>query len=145
MKITNSLKQLAILVLALGVAVGCASKSTKEPIASKDIVSADISDISDTSDTSGNGGSSYTVVSGDNLWNIASSSSIYGDPYKWPLIYKANKSKISDADLIRPGQVFDIDQSPSSGEVSAAVNHAKTRGSWSVGAVEASDTAYLSQ
>ena len=65
-------------------------------------------------------------------------------PYKWPLIYKANKSKISDADLIYPGQNFDIDQSPSSGEVSAAVNHAKTRGAWSVGAVEASDTAYLS-
>jgi LysM repeat protein len=142
MKITNSLKQLAILVLALGLAVGCASKATKEPTASTDTTPADTSD---TDTSSSNGGSSYTVVSGDNLWNIASSSSIYGDPYKWPLIYKANKSKISDADLIRPGQVFDIDQSPSSGEVSAAVNHAKTRGSWSVGAVEASDTAYLSQ
>ncbi len=141
MKITNSMKQLAILVLALGLAVGCAStKTKKEPTASTDTTPADTSDTS-----SGNGGSSYTVVSGDNLWNIASSSSIYGDPYKWPLIYKANKSKISDADLIYAGQVFDIDQSPSSGEVSAAVNHAKTRGSWSVGAVEASDTAYLSQ
>jgi LysM repeat protein len=144
MKITNSLKQLAILVLALGLAVGCASTKTKEePTASTETTPADTSDTTD--DTSSMGGSSYTVVSGDNLWNIASSSSIYGDPYKWPLIYKANKSKISDADLIRPGQVFDIDQSPSSGEVSAAVNHAKTRGSWSVGAVEASDTAYLSQ
>ncbi len=30
MKITNSLKQLAILILALGVAVGCASKSKKD-------------------------------------------------------------------------------------------------------------------
>jgi LysM repeat protein len=140
MKITNSLKQLAILVLALGVAAGCASTKSKEDQAAKDTAPA-----ADTSDKSGNGGSSYTVVSGDNLWNIASSSSIYGDPYKWPLIYKANKSKISDADLIYAGQVFDIDQSPSSGEVSAAVNHAKTRGSWSVGAVEASDTAYLSR
>jgi LysM repeat protein len=140
MKITNSLKQLAILALALGVAAGCASTKTKE-----DQTAADTSGADTASDTAGNGGSSYTVVSGDNLWNIASSSSIYGDPYKWPLIYKANKSKISDADLIYAGQVFDIDQSPSSGEVSAAVNHAKTRGSWSVGSVEASDTAYLSQ
>lgn len=142
MKITNSLKQLAILVLALGVAAGCAStKSKEEPAAAAP-------EPAPAADTSGNGKdsfSSYTVVSGDNLWNIASSSSIYGDPYKWPLIYKANKSKISDADLIYAGQIFDIDQSPSSGEVSAAVNHAKTRGAWSVGAVEASDTAYLSQ
>jgi LysM repeat protein len=141
MKITNSLKQLAILVLALGVAVGCATKTTKEePTASTEPTPPP----ADTSDKNSSD-STYTVVSGDNLWNIASSSSIYGDPYKWPLIYKANKSKISDADLIYAGQVFDIDQSPSSGEVSAAVNHAKTRGSWSVGAVEASDTAYLSQ
>jgi nucleoid-associated protein YgaU len=139
MKITTSLKQLAILILALGVAVGCASTKPKNTSAATD----NTAKTADTADKSGNG--SYTVVSGDNLWNIASSSSIYGDPYKWPLIYKANKSKISDADLIRPGQVFDIDQSPSSSEVSAAVNHAKTRGAWSVGAVEASDTAYLTR
>lgn len=141
MKITSSLKQLAILVLALGVVSGCASTKSKE-----DQAAQDTAPVADAGDQKDNGSfNSYTVVSGDNLWNIASSSSIYGDPYKWPLIYKANKSKISDADLIYPGQVFDIDQSPSSSEASAAVNHARTRGAWSVGAVEASDTAYLSQ
>lgn len=88
---------------------------------------------------------SYEVVVGDNLWNIAGSSSVYGDPFSWPLIYKANKSKITDADLIYPGQVFDYDMSPSSFEVDAAVQHAKTRGAWSVGAVEASDEAYLAR
>lgn len=142
MKITTSLKQLAILILALGVAVGCASKSKKEePVAQAPAPAADTSD----DDMQKSSFGSYTVVSGDNLWNIASSSSIYGDPYKWPLIYKANKSKISDADLIYPGQVFDINQSPSTSEANAAVNHARTRGAWSLGAVEASDTAYLSQ
>ena len=89
--------------------------------------------------------STYEVVAGDNLWNIAGSSSGYNDPYQWPLIYKANKGKINDADLIYPGQVFDIDGSPSSSDVAAAINHAKTRGAWSVGAVEASDEAYLAQ
>lgn len=143
MKITTSLKQLAILILALGVAVGCAStKSKEEPAAAAEPAPAPETDTAE--ETSGSFGS-YTVVSGDNLWNIASSSSIYGDPYKWPLIYKANKSKISDADLIYPGQIFDINQSPSASEASAAVNHARTRGAWSLGAVEASDTAYLSQ
>ena len=37
---------------------------------------------------------SYTVVRGDNLWNISGKSSIYGDPYQWPLIYKANRDQI---------------------------------------------------
>lgn len=88
---------------------------------------------------------SYEVVAGDNLWNIAGKGSVYGNPYEWPLIYKANKGKIKDADLIYPGQMFDINKSPSADEVDAAVNHAKTRGAWSVGAVEASDEAYLGQ
>lgn len=88
---------------------------------------------------------SYTVRSGDNLWNIAGKSSVYGDPYQWPLIFKANKGQINDADLIYPNQVFDIDTSPSSSDVNAAINHAKTRGAWSVGTVESSDSSYLSR
>lgn len=87
----------------------------------------------------------YEVVAGDNLWNIAGQSSVYGNPYQWPLIYKANRGKINDADLIYPGQVFDIDTSPSADAVDAAVNHARTRGAWSIGSVEASDEAYLAQ
>jgi hypothetical protein len=88
---------------------------------------------------------SYEVVAGDNLWDIAGKGSVYGNPYNWPLIYKANKAKITDADLIYPGQVFDYEVSPSADDVEAAVNHAKTRGAWSVGAVEASDEAYLAR
>jgi hypothetical protein len=139
MKKTNFSIQLAILVMMFGLATGCAGTKSKETQIAKDTASP-----ADTAADRG-GMSSYTVVSGDNLWNIAGSSSIYGDPYKWPLIYKANKSRISDADLIYPGQVFDIDQSPSSGEARVAVNHAKTRGAWSVGAAEVSDTRYLAQ
>lgn len=85
----------------------------------------------------------YQVVRGDNLWNISGKPNIYNNPYQWPLIYKANSTKIKDADLIYPGQVFDI-SSASSAEVDAAIRHAKTRGAWSLGAVEASDKAYLS-
>jgi len=87
----------------------------------------------------------YSVVTGDSLWSIAGKSDTYGNPYQWPLIYKANSSKIKDADLIFPGQEFEIDSNPSDADVSAAVNHAKTRGAWSIGATEASDKAYLSK
>ncbi|HHC71903.1 MAG TPA: LysM peptidoglycan-binding domain-containing protein [Thiotrichales bacterium] len=86
---------------------------------------------------------SYTVERGDSLWGIAGKGDIYGDPYQWPLIYKANADKIEDADLIFPGQQFDIDTAPGADEVAAAVRHAKTRGAWSLGVVEESDRAYL--
>jgi LysM repeat protein len=131
----------AILISVLVLITGCAgSKSKETQIANKTDASANTA-----GKNGGNEFGSYTVVSGDNLWNIAGSNSIYGDPYKWPLIYKANKSRISDADLIYPGQTFDIDQSPSSDAASAAVSHARTRGAWSVGAVEAADTRYLAR
>jgi LysM repeat protein len=87
---------------------------------------------------------SYTVVSGDNLWNISGQSAVYGNPYQWPLIYKANSDQIKDADLIFPGQEFSI-PSATAGEIDAAVEHAKTRGAWSIGAVEESDQNYLAQ
>ena len=50
----------------------------------------------------------YLVVSGDSLWGISAQDTIYGDPYLWPLIYKANSGQIKDADLIYPGQYFYI-------------------------------------
>jgi nucleoid-associated protein YgaU len=44
----------------------------------------------------------------DCLWRIAGYSEIYGDPFRWPEIYSANKQEIKDPDLIYPGQVFQI-------------------------------------
>lgn len=55
------------------------------------------------------GGSSqrtYTVVSGDNLTKI--SKRFYGTGSKWQTIYNANKDKISNPNLIYPGQVLVI-------------------------------------
>jgi nucleoid-associated protein YgaU len=88
---------------------------------------------------------SYTVVRGDSLWGISGRSEVYGNPYQWPLIYKANRSQIKDADLIYPGQQLDIDRAASAMEIDAAINHARTRGAWSLGVVEDSDMAYLSR
>lgn len=48
----------------------------------------------------------YTVVSGDCLWNIAKR--FYGNGSRYPDIFNANKDKISNPNLIYPGQVLVI-------------------------------------
>ncbi len=53
---------------------------------------------------------SYTVVKGDCLWNIAKKKDYYGNGFAWPKIYKANRDKIKNPDLIYPKQVFTIPQ-----------------------------------
>lgn len=50
----------------------------------------------------------YTVVKGDCLWNIAKKKDFYGNGFAWPNIYKANRDKIKNPDLIFPKQVFKI-------------------------------------
>lgn len=85
----------------------------------------------------------YQVVRGDSLWSISGQQEVYNNPYQWPLIYKANRDQIKDADLIHPGQVFGVDRNPSAAEVDAAVNHARNRGAWSVGVMEKRDRDYL--
>lgn len=44
----------------------------------------------------------------DCLWNIAKKKRFYGDPWKWKRIYRANRDKIEDPDLIYPGQRLSI-------------------------------------
>jgi hypothetical protein len=50
----------------------------------------------------------YTVVRGDHLWGIAKKSEHYGNGFAWPMIYKANRDKIKNPDLIYPQQVFTV-------------------------------------
>jgi LysM repeat protein len=85
----------------------------------------------------------YTVVPGDHLWGISSRAAAYGNAQEWPLIYRANQDRIQDADLIYPGEVLVIQKEPTAAQVAAAVRHARTRGQWKLGAVEASDRTYL--
>ncbi|MEJ2653865.1 MAG: LysM peptidoglycan-binding domain-containing protein [Acidihalobacter sp.] len=87
--------------------------------------------------------SSYSVVKGDTLWGIAGKTDIYGNPFEWPLIYKANAAKIHDPDLIYPGQDFTINRQASQAQIDAAIHHAKTRGAWKLGEPTASDLDYL--
>ena len=48
----------------------------------------------------------YTVVSGDSLSKIAKK--FYGNGNAWKAIFEANRDKISNPDLIQPGQVLRI-------------------------------------
>ena len=55
----------------------------------------------------GDGGeTSYTVVSGDCLWNIAYE--VYGTGTRWTVIYEANRDTIRDPGMIHIGQVLTI-------------------------------------
>ena len=49
-------------------------------------------------------GNSYTVISGDNLWDIAVRA--YGDGYRWVDIAEANN--LANPDLIHRGNVFKL-------------------------------------
>lgn len=54
----------------------------------------------------------------DCLWRIAGYPFVYGDPWKWPRLYEANKDKLPEPDnphLIHPGMVLSIPSLP--GEV----------------------------
>lgn len=76
----------------------------------------------------------HIVIKGESLWWIAEYKQIYNDPFQWPLIYKANRSKIHDPDLIFPDQNFVIPRTPEVTDemVREAIQFARNRGSWSL-------------
>ncbi len=48
------------------------------------------------------------AIDRDCLWNISQKDYIYGDPWQWKKIYRANTDQISDPDLIYPNQILNI-------------------------------------
>ena len=140
MKKPTAIKHLGLMLLVSSFAVGCASTTEEAPQDEPAVVESTPEPVAQDSASM-----NYEVSRGDNLWDISGKPSVYADPYQWPLIYKANSDQIKDADLIYTGQVFTVDTAPSSSDVSAAVQHVRTRGSWSVGVVEESDQAFLGQ
>ncbi len=87
--------------------------------------------------------SAYVVQAGDHLWGISSQPKVYGDPYQWPLLFKRNRADITDADLIYPGQMVQIERDMSDAQIQEAIDHARSRGAWVLGVVEGSDLRYL--
>ena len=143
MKKPTAIKNLGLMLLVSSFAVGCASTTEEapqeEPAAVEPAAPAPVAQEPEVTTMN------YEVSQGDNLWDISGKPSVYADPYQWPLIFKANSDQIKDADLIYPGQVLTVDTAPSSSDVNAAIQHARTRGSWSLGVTEESDQAFLAQ
>lgn len=68
---------------------------------------ADFSDVSGSSASApASDERTYTVKAGDSLSRIAQQE--YGDASQWQRIYEANRSTISNPDLIHPGQVLHL-------------------------------------
>jgi nucleoid-associated protein YgaU len=62
----------------------------------------------------------YVVQKGDTLWEISGKSSVYGDSFSWPLLFKINRDLIQDPDLIYPDQKLAFDKSVSAEETANA-------------------------
>jgi hypothetical protein len=90
--VTVNQKRTYLCVIAAGMlAAGCASNKPEakpEPTPAP-VVKADNSPKA-----------SYVVKKGDSLWKIASKKKVLGDPFAWPLIFKANRDQIQDPDFI---------------------------------------------
>ncbi len=86
----------------------------------------------------------YTVVRGNSLWAIAGKSSIYGNSFEWPLLYRSNAGKIHNPDLIYPNERLKVVLNPVKSAVKSAVRYARTRGPWRNGQALPKDRAWLS-
>lgn len=131
----------AIALSAATLAVGCATSKTAPktpapaaaaPAAAAPAMAAPQNDV-------------YTVVAGDCLWCISGKSEIYNDPYQWPVLYRANRDQIKDADLIYPGQELTVDRNASDATKAAADSHARNRGAWAIGVTEETDKEFLAK
>jgi hypothetical protein len=91
----NSLALVAAMA-ALG-AAGCAGHKTVPETAPTPEAAVSSPGASDASTA---GRSSYVVKKGDSLWTIAGQSGVLGDPFRWPLLFKANRDQIQDPDFI---------------------------------------------
>jgi nucleoid-associated protein YgaU len=75
----------------------------------------------------------WTVKNGESLSRISGYEEIYSDPVKWPRIYRANRDKIEDPNLIFPGWLLRIPRGlPTSHVVIEGEYLGKIAGYWEI-------------
>ncbi|MBI3398554.1 MAG: LysM peptidoglycan-binding domain-containing protein [Deltaproteobacteria bacterium] len=68
----------------------------------------------------------YTVEKGDSLWKIAGREFIYNAPKLWVVIYKYNRDKLQNPNLLYPGQVLLIPKMVNSEDAKDSLLKAKS-------------------
>lgn len=105
----------ATLVAAVALALGCAAKKEIKAVEATPTPSS----VEPTA-TPGNQTENYRIKKGDCLWVISGKREVYGDPFLWPLLYKANRDTIQDPDLVYTGQKLRVEKRPSEEQVQQA-------------------------
>ncbi len=82
------------------------SSEPKKPVADFSDVQGSTSSVAEGDAPVADAVHTYTVKAGDSLSRIAKRE--YGDASKWKKIFEANRTIISNPDLIHPGQVLTI-------------------------------------
>jgi len=110
---------LGLAIAAIGVA-GCASQQPVQPVATPTPVTASRETALPAAKQS-----SYVVKKGDSLWKIASDPGVLGDPFRWPLLFKANRDQIQDPDFIDASQDLNYKANYTADEIADAVKKAE--------------------
>jgi hypothetical protein len=121
------------LALAAGIALaaGCAKRPTQEPVPTPEPMAAATPQAEPTpipprpTPVPTAVPNSYIVQPGDSLWRIAGDPVVFGNSFRWPLLFKANRDQIIDPDLIEPAQDLTWKHSYSYPELEDAEQKAK--------------------
>jgi hypothetical protein len=67
----------------------------------------------------------YKVRGGDTLWTVSAKKNVYASPFKWPLLFKQNREKLPDPDLLAVGMKLSYKKDWSPEDIKKAIRAAE--------------------